>query len=324
MIGIASFTACSKAVSEDFISYQNNPLNDTAWTNNGYNAAALNSIIFPEITRNTTVVDSFNCFTDSKLSFGDSIIVSFPANAFSTLNGAPITNGNSKVKAEITVLKKRGDFIKYGAPTTNIFSLLEAGNYCDVKLTRDGQEIMLSAGSQATIKIKDSTASTNMKLFSGNIVKYNKDTLLSWSPSTNGKINLWLDNSAPYSSKIFGYEFTTNSIRWFGAASYVDSSQAKTRLNVILPSNYTNKNTIVFTALKMQKTVISLLNDPTTKTFFSYNIPLNAEFTLVAISKINADYYLDYRVIKAANPNPVSLAPSKKTFSQVLSFLDNL
>ncbi len=319
---LSAFSACNKAISDEFVSYPNNQLNDTVWANTGYNATALNKIIFPEITRSTGIVDSFNCLIESKLLFGDSIQIIFPANGCINANGSPITTNSSKIKAEITVLKKKGDFIKYANPTTNIFSLLQASSYCDIKLTKDGQEVNLAPNSQVKIKLKDSTASSDMRFFTGNAIKYFKDSLFAWSPSNDGKVDIWKDNSS--AGKILGYEFTTSRIRWFGAAHYADSNVAKSKLNVILPPNFTNKNTIVFAVLKNSKTVISLLGDASSKTFFTYNIPVNTEFTLVSVSKINGDYYFENRVIKSVSANPVSLAPYKKTLPSILEIIDKL
>lgn len=319
-----AFCACNKAVSDEFVSYTNNPLNDTSWSNSAFTSTVLNKIIFPEITKGTSVLDSFDCLNEGKLNFGDSLQVVIPANSCTNGNGSPITGNSSKIKAEIIWLKKKGDFVKYAAPTTNVFSLLEAANYCDIKLTKDGQEIALAPNSQIKIRLKDSTANGNMKFFAGNAIKYFKDSVFAWSPSNDGKVDLWKDNSNGSGSRILGYEFTTNRIRWFGAANYADSNVAKTKINVILPPNYTNKNTIVFAVLKNTKTVISLLSNLENKTFFTLNIPVNAEFTLVAVSRINGDYYFDNRVIKTASANPIGLTPYKKTLPSILEIIDKL
>lgn len=321
---ISALSACTKAISDEFVSYTNNQLNDTSWANNGYNSTTLNRNIFAEATRNTSIVDSFNYTIESKLSFGDSIQITFPAYSCTNINGSPITNSNTKIKAEITVLKKKGDFVKYANPTTNIFSLLQASSYCDIKLTKDGQEITIAPNSKVKIKLKDSIASSDMRFFTGNAIKYFKDSLLAWSPSNEGKVDIWRDNNGSNASKILGYEFTTNRIRWFGAAHYADSNVAKSKLNVILPPNFTNKNTAVFAVLKNSKTIINLLGDVSSKTFFTYNIPVNAEFTLVSVSKINGDYYLDSRVIKNVSANPISLSPYKKMLLFILEFIDKI
>ncbi|MDI9365879.1 MAG: hypothetical protein QM541_13065 [Flavobacterium sp.] len=323
LAAVGAFSACNKAVSDEFVSYTNSPLNDTAWSNSAFTLTVFNKSIFPEITKGTSFVDSFDCRNESKLNFGDSLQVIISANSCTNGNGSPITGNSSKIKAEIVWLKKKGDFIKYAAPTTNIFSLLEASTYCDIKLTKDGQEVALAPNSQIKIRLKDSTANSNMKFFAGNAIKYFKDSVFAWSPSTDGKIDLWKDNSNGSGSRILGYEFTTNRIRWFGAANYVDSNVAKTKINVILPPNFTNKNTVVFAVLKNIKTTINLLSNAENKTFFTLNVPVNTEFTLIAVSRINGDYYFDNRVIKTASANPISLTPSKKTLPYILAFIDS-
>jgi hypothetical protein len=317
---IIAFCACNKAISDEFVSYANNPLNDTTWSNVAYTPTTLNRIIFPEITKGATVVDSFDCAGDSKLIFGDSLQILIPANSCITLNGSPITSNGSKIIAEISWLKKKGDFVKYATPTTNVFSLLEASNYCDIRLSKDGQEVVIAPNAQVKIRCKDTTANSKMKFFTGNAIQYSKDSLFAWSPSNDGKIALLQDNS----SKIWGYEFTTNRIRWFGAANYADSSAAKTKINVILPPNFTNKNTVVYAVLKNTQTIISLLSNADNRTFFTLNIPVTAEFTLVAVSKINDDYYFDSRIIKNASANPIGLLPNKKPLPDILEIIDKL
>jgi len=321
---VSTLSACNKAVQDEFVSYNDNALNDTVWNNSGYNANSLNKIIIPDATRSTTIVDSFDCLSECKLTFGDSIQIIFPANSYTDANGNPITNNTSKIKAEIILLNQKGDFVKYATPTTNIFTLLEASNFCDIKLIKDSKEVNLAPNSQVKVRIKDSTANNNMKFFTGNSVKYFKDSVFAWTPSSDGKVALWLDNSNGGGGKTLGYEFTTSRIRWFGAATFADSSAAKTKLNVILPPNFTNKNTVVFAVLKNSKTIISLLSNPENKTFFTYNIPVNTEFTLISVSKIDGNYYFDSRVIKNANANPVSLSPYKKTLAFILELIGKL
>jgi hypothetical protein len=324
LVIILAFSACKKAVSDEFVSYSNNSLNDTSWAVNGYSFTNLNRTIFADVVKNTSIIDSFNYTTESKLSFGDSLQITFPAYSCTYINGSPITNTSTKIRAEITILKKKGDFVKYANPTTNIFSLLQASNYCDIKLTKDGQEVTIAPNTKIKIKLKDTTASSDMRFFTENIIKYFKDSLLAWSPSSDGKIDIWKDNNGGSTTKTLGYEFSTNRIRWFGAARYADSNIIKSKLNVFLSPNFTNKNTSIFVVLKNSKTVINLLADANNKTFFTYNIPTNTEFTLISVSKINGDYYLDSRVIKSANANPIGLLPIKKSLAFITDFIDKL
>jgi hypothetical protein len=315
---VLTITACTKATSDQFVSYTNNPLNDTVWSSNGTNISAITQIIIPDIAKNN-ITDSFNSLVDNTLTFGDSLQVVIPANACTNANGTAITT-SAKIKMDITLLRKKGDFIKHVSPTTNVISLLEAGNYVDIKLSRDGQEIKLDANNPIKIRVKDIAANSNMKFFSGAFIKYYQDTIFSWSPSFEGKVDIW-KSSTPTP---LGYEFTTNKLRWIGCSYFFDSLQPKTRLNVVLPSNHTNKNTALFLVLKNKKTVVSLLNHAATKTFFTHNIPVGTEATLVSLTKINANYYLGSKAIKVTNGDVLNILPEKKTLEQIVAYLNSL
>lgn len=315
---VLSVTACTKETSDQFVSYTNNPLNDTVWNSNGTNFYNIAKIIIPEVVKDN-ITDSFNSLVNNTITIGDSLEVAILANACIHANGAPITT-NAKIKIDITLLKSKGDFIKYASPTTNINNLLEAGVYLNVKLSRDGQDIKLASNSAIKIKVKDIVTSTNMVFFSGTSIRFNNDTIFSWIPSFDGKVELWKSNT----NTLLGYEFTTNKLGWIGSSYFSDSLLPKTRLNVVLPSNYTNKNTALFVVFKNKKTVVNLLNDPVTKTFFTYNIPVGTEATLVSLTKINANYYLGSKAIKVSNGDVLNVLPEKKTLEQIISYLNSL
>lgn len=315
---VLSVTACTKATSDQFVSYTNNPLNDTVWSSNGTNFYNITKIIIPDVVKDN-ITDSFNSLVNNTITIGDSLEVVILAKTCTNANGAPITT-NAKIKIDITLLKSKGDFIRYSSPTTNITNLLESGVYLNIKLSREGQDIKLAINSTIKIRVKDIITSTNMKFFSGTTIRFNNDTIFSWIPSFEGKVKLWKSNT----NTLLGYEFTTNKLGWIGSSYFSDSLLPKTRLNIVLPSNYTNKNTTLFVVFKNKKTVVSLLNDPVTKTFFTYNIPVGTEATLVSLTKINANYYLGSKAIKVSNGDVLNILPEKKTLEQISSYLNSL
>lgn len=318
LIVLVTITSCTKAVSDEFVSYPNNAQNDTVWSNTGINFLDFSKLIIL-LQSPTTVIDSFNATIDNTLTFGDSLQTTFGAGSCITKNGAIITS-TGKVKIEITLLRKKGDFLKYGVPTTSNLALLEPGNFLHISLSKDGEEVFLTPNSKVKIRIKDTAVNSNMKFFTGDYLKYNRDTIFSWSPSVDGKVEIWKNtNNMPR-----GYEFTTNKLRWVGCSFYADSLQPKTRLNVVLPSNYTNKNTAVFLVFKHKKIVVNLLNDALTKTFFTQNIPVGTEATLVSLTKINTTYYLGSKPIKATNGDVLQLLPEKKSLEQIIAYLNSL
>ena len=316
---VITITACTKETSDQFVSYSNNELNDTVWSSNGTNFSAITKVIIPDILKDN-ITDSFNSLVDNTLTFGDSLQVVILANACTNANGAPITT-SAKIKMDITLLRKKGDFIKYASPTTNVTSLLEAGDYVNIKLSKDGQEIKMAPNNPIKIRVKDIATNSNMKFFSGTFIRFNQDTIFSWLPSFDGKVEIWRNNTI---TQPFGYEFTTNRLGWIGCSLFSDSLQPKTRLNVVLPSNYTNKNTAVFVVFKNKKTVVNLLNDAVTKTFFTYNMPVGTEATLVSLTKINANYYLGSKAITVNNGDVLNMLPEKKSLEQIIAYLNSL
>ena len=315
---VVTITACTKETSDQFVSYNNNALNDTVWSSNGTNFSAITKIIIP-YNINDNITDSFNSLVTSTLTFGDSLQVVIPANACTNANGAPITSSD-KIKIDITLLRKKGDFIKFASPTTNLTSLLEAGNYLDIKLSKEGQDIKLATNNPIKIRVKDIVTNSNMKFFSGAFIRFNQDTIFSWLPSFDGKVEIWANST----STPLGYEFTTNKLGWIGCSFFSDSLQPKTRLNVVLPSNYTNKNTAVFVVFKSKKTIVNLLDDAVTKTFFTYNIPVGTDATLISLTKINANYYLGSKAITVTNGDVLNMLPEKKTLEQIITYLNSL
>ena len=315
---VVTITACTKETSDQFVSYNNNALNDTVWSSNGTNFSAITKIIIP-YNINDNITDSFNSLVDNTLTFGDSVQVVIPANSCTNAIGNAITS-SGKIQIDITLLRKKGDFIKFASPTTYLTSLLEAGDYLNIKLSKAGQDIKLATNNPIKIRVKDIVTSSNMKFFGGTFIKFNQDTIFSWLPSFDGKVEIWASST----STPLGYEFTTNKLGWIGCSFFSDSIQPKTRLNVVLPSNYTNKNTAVFVVFKNKKTVVNLLNDAVTKTFFTYNIPVGIDATLISLTKINSNYYLGSKDIKVTNGDVLNILPEKKTLEQIIAYLNSL
>ncbi len=304
-------------MSGDFVSYSNDELNDTTWSrlvNNSSFETALAPLQTPSI------IDSFNSTAGAVLSYGDSLQVSFPANNYVALNG--LVTGT--VKVEITVLKKRSDFIRFFKPTITTNALLDAANEIDIKLTKNGREVFLQHGAFIKLKLKDILASADMKFFVGTNGIVNGNTHFLWLYNSDGKVNIWQDTLQGGIVRKLGYEFVTNKLRWFGGCNIIDSSLPKTRLNVTLPLNYTNKNTTVFVVFKNRKTVVALSADNDKKLFYTLNIPTGSEVTLLSLTRINNDFYLGSKVVSITNANAISLKPEKKELFKIFEFLGQL
>jgi len=315
--GILLLQSCTKNASDLFMPYVQNPQNDTAWAPSAATKQSIAQAFLPELAK-PTLKDSFNFLTGGVVTFGDSLQIIFPPRAFPSGN----TLLNSNIVVEATLARTKGDYIRYDKTTSSYANLLESGAYVNLKLTKGGKEVFPSYNSVVRLKIKDTLAKNNMSFFEGAAVSYYDDSLFSWFPSFDGKVNVWMGNN---NNGVLGYDISTSWMHWFGSAWFPDSASVpKTRLNIILPVNFTNRNTQVYAVFNNRKTVVGLLSSNTTHTFYTTNIPVNASLTLISISKINNDYYWGSTVIQATGSDPIKWQPAKKSLSDISALLDKL
>src|SRR5205085_9635818 len=85
----------------------------------------------------------------------------FPVGCLHTPNGQPATG---KVYFESILLKKKGDIIRMGTPTTSNGRMLLSGGEFFIRLRTDSGELQLLQGSTIYVKYADPSPSTAMKL----------------------------------------------------------------------------------------------------------------------------------------------------------------
>ncbi|MFL9484681.1 hypothetical protein ACI6Q2_18000 [Chitinophagaceae bacterium LWZ2-11] len=318
-VTITTMFSCRKDSSASFVPYTNG-LNDTTWSAFSTVKKAVSSSFLPEL-EHKPLVDSFDCGAGAQFIWGDSVQAILPPYAYYN-NAGPITSG--KIVVEVTVLVHAGDFIRYDKPTINYnYAALEAGAYVNIKLTKDGQDVSFVPGASYKIRVKDPGAKASLSYFAGYAFKYavSGDSIFSWSPSYNGKALIWYDLQT---SKKLGHEITSYNLRWFGSSQFADSTPPRTRVNVLLPLNFTNKNTEVFAVYQNNKVILSFLPSAPTRTFYIPGIVVNTNVTLVSISKINGSYYLGSKNVTITGPNGISLTPVKKSLQDISNFLNGL
>ena len=323
------FTACNKELSDNFTTYPDHPLNDTAWVKNVANTASINDlfdVIVPDI-----IVDSFNAGTSGTLRYGDSLEIAYDSSSF-------VTNGTSstlsgKARIEITQLKRKGDFIKIFRPTTTSNgSLLETGGGLYIRASKDDKELSVATGKTIQIKYSDLDSSKpNMQIFYGRegipVPIRGIDTSFSWIRDFDTSyLSTWSKISTnPLVPSYYGYTVKSKNLHWITADRYVDSTLPKTKVTAILSPNYTNKNTAVFAVFANQKTVVSLRGDYASRSFFANNIPLKSAIKLVSLSKIGGDFYLGVKDISSvATVTSYTIVPDKKSLSEIIKFLNSL
>lgn len=322
---IVGFSACTKDLSDDFRVYPNNPLNDTVWSKSINSNAPLHEIL--DSTLPIPLIDSFNANSADTVRLPNNIELSFPANACLYLSGTPVVG---KIKIELQPLLKKGDMLRALQATTSNNTLLELTGQFFLKLSKNGQELILAPSTFIKIKYPDTQDNPQqyMSLFKGiessPPPSWGRDTSFTWQKgdiySTTG---IWYKIGTGPNNK--GYEMSTKNIRWIGCGRYLDSTLPKNKLTAILPPNFTNKNTIVFAVFENTKTIIELKADYASRSFAALNIPLNTKLNIVSISKIGSTFYYGSKnVTDIGNTAILSSTPDKKILSSILSELDKL
>lgn len=315
---IAFFYSCKKDIQNGFILYTNLGINDTVWVNKPMSTHVADSVS-NAINNTTFFVDTFDANKGRIIKLNDSLEVAIqPNSCFNPDNSMP-TSGN--IRIEVLDLRKKGDYIKYLLPTTSNKYLLENEGTFYVSLSQNNHEILLKPGSYLKLKWIDATPVQYMKFFELYSLR-SLDSLYTWMQGNDGNIAVWDSTSLGVNKR--GYEMVSGSTGWLGCSLFTDTLQQRTRLNVTLPPNYTNKNTFVFASFKNTRTIVRLSPDFNSRSFYALNVPVNSTVTLLSISLIDKHYYWSRTDVTVTNANRFSLSPEKLGVTNLINNLDNL
>lgn len=245
------------------------------------------------------------------------LICNFSPNCCQKSNGTAVTG---KVYVELILLKKKGDMIRMGKPTTSNGRLLISGGCFFIRLKKDGEELQLKPNAAVQVKYADPQPSSLMKVFYGDESNPNQ---FNWLPSdTNGTI-------APVSAGNQFYELYSKNLRWVNCDYFYDTTNAvRTKLQTELPNNYTNANTIAYVVFNDLRIVVKMNGDHTIKKFVSGKLPVGKNVTVVVVSKQGDFYFLGKSTVTTANTGSanqsVPINPVKTSLSDIKAYLATL
>jgi hypothetical protein len=321
-------SSCQKELSSygDITRYDNHPLNDTVWQNTLPGTASVHALF--RLLAPVVSIDSFPVTKDTTLNFGDSLEISFTAGSC-TAPGAPGVPVSGIAKLELFHLRSKGDYIKAFKPTTSNSYLLESAGAFFLRVTKDGKELVLLPGTSIKIRfLADGEPKPNCQVFNGRegnpIPESGIDTAFNWVRDTDSS---WIRTfqKPGGTGTVKGYEMLIKNLRWAAAERYLDSTAPKAKLSVILPLNYTNKNTAAFAVFADHKTVVHLKADYASRTFAALNIPKGKKFRIVTITKIGEDMYLGTKDVDDIGTTVAfSVNPEKKSLQEIIQFLNTL
>jgi hypothetical protein len=236
------------------------------------------------------------------------------------------TTANGKLQITYKPIVKKGDYIRYAKATTSNNMLLESAATFYASVTQGGQELQLA--NNATIRFRytqnyTSAIQYNFFLNDASTTNYNN-----WVGNTltnnNGYVNPWTDMNG--SQQVKGYDVYSKKTTWVACGNYIDSLGVlpSTRINVILPLNFTNNNTAVYAVFKNKNVVARLTADYNSRSFYVPNIPTGTDVILIAVSKIGNDIYFGNKELLANSSTMTNLSVNSSTIADVGAFLDNL
>ena len=317
--------SCQKSTTGDFVPNPVQP--DTSWV-------STDSI--PPVTTvldKPAIVDSFNSNSDeSGITSGDSLSVNFPAGGCMTApnNPASTIKNTDKVSVAVLLLNSKGDIIRHRLSTESNSNPLIFGAYVNIRLFYKGQQIFWNGAlPPVQVKVRDYNILKGLNYYFYQPLPVSSTNVRdsAWLPVTNpiiGNVSVYSETENRVVKN--SYLIRTSRLGWFGCDSLLSGNTytQKTRLNVILPINYTNKNTIVYAVFDKIKSVVRLNSNTVGKTFGTANIPTQASITLVSISNINGVYYLGTKSIVTADSTPISIKPVQKDLTEIDHFLKTL
>jgi hypothetical protein len=335
-------TSCTKEVSvEEFIQYQNNPLNDTVWSTSLKATDAVNTIVtdlMPPVEKETLNLE--NTLSEIKVGGNDSFRISFAKDIFTSVENGVATPVKPEGNAEIQIfrIRRTGDLIKCMRSTqlknglTNVLTETVGGFF--IRVIKDGKELSIKDGANYQLKWIETgigNPKENLRRYyakeSSPAPAYNvTDVNFEWKPDTYTIPTEIKPEYGPIGTGNYRYiYYPTNltSLRWVTLQRDVQLGSTATRLTTIFPPNFTNKNTAVFACYKNQKTAVKLDFDYTSRSFRTDLLPSGAEIKIISISKIGNSYYLSEKVVsKLSSGSIIKLEPEKISLAKLQAYLD--
>ncbi|PZX63674.1 hypothetical protein [Hydrotalea sandarakina] len=314
-----TISSCKKDFSDEFTPYQGVAFNDTTWTNEPISNSFIDSLQ-SQIGLTNPFLNLFNPSLDTTVWLKNNIRIKIPGKScvYQNNNLNAVTDS---VQLKLIQIRKRGDFIRYMLSATSGQYPLVVASAFYVTYSCKNQPVSIDPNKPITIQWEDDDAVSGMQYYSG-IPNSSALYDINWQIDNTGTVSNW--DTMMNGSHIIGYTIQSTHSQWFSAGAPMDTSLGTTNLNVVLPLNFTNKNTLVFAVFNNVRSVLKLTPSAGEKGFYAQHIPTNANITLVSISLINNNLYVGTNVLYGINAGLQKLFPTKISPQALNELLNNL
>ncbi len=315
LISLLLIASCKKDTNE-FVPDPGQQL-DSAWTNN----VTVNSqvLILSKNLQGSFTAQNINTATDTTVTSASGLQISFPTNGL-LLNGTALSG---TVKVEYVLLQKKGDFIRYGVPTSSSKYPLESGGALHIRLTSNGQPLTVANSRKIIIRYHDAEPKQGMSIFYGNSSTVTNSLLFDWTlANDNSFVKVWDSTSTYPAAK--GYAVETYRTGWVNVDRSIPSGQPRVEIKAVLPDLFSNANSAVYMVFKNYRSVVQLSGNTSLRHFSFPNIPVNEPVIFVSISKVGSSYYLGVKEEKTVANMVSFIKPTLSSLDAINALLNNL
>lgn len=269
----------------------------------------------------TVYIDSFEVNSSpATIVSPDGLTCLFPPLCCVTPNGATVTG---KVYVQMLLIRKKGDMIAADKPTISNGRLLVSGGEIFVKLTRNGDELLLAPGKSIVLKYNDPLPVSAMRLFYGDESNPNRFNWVLADSLGAGTQNITIGNNF--------YQLVSNRLRWINCDAFADTAGlARVQVTASLSPIYTNVNTVCYLVFNNRRSVVGMYGNATTKKFQSGLVPVGEPVTMVTLSKLGDQYFIGKQVFvtgqnsAVANQQIIHVAPLPTSLPDIKAYLGTL
>lgn len=301
----------------DFSLYPGLELNDTTWNNSPTTIIKTDSLI--KDFAMPVATESFSASTGGSFVVGSTTKITLPVNAYLQYPSLTPIATSSIIKAEVIAMYKKGDFIRNLKTTSTLAGIGETNAMFRVKLSNTNGDIILKTDSFLRIDYAQPTANSWYKFYYEVANLSNPNNPFYWVAGNVNDGSCFASNNITIfgTNTVTGYEIKSNRTGFLSITKGYTSTST-TRANVVLPVNFTNKNTVVFAVFNTKNIVLRLLPDAVNRNFYFENMPEGESVNFISISYIDGKYYwgdatyttsrsmAKYKVTPRLNPVPVS------------------
>ncbi len=233
---------------------------------------------------------------------------------------------NGSISIELIEIYSRGDMIKYRRFPVSSNRVLNSAGELFVKMNSNGKELHLKSTGALQIRVPVANPTEGKEVFYLEPVLVSDFDWIEASSTVDSvgsvKVVEWMGTSGLQT----GYEFSSKRLGWINAASFLDDPNLeKGQARVQLPKKYKPLNTVAFVVFKDLNAVLPLPFDSSLNSIIKMDLPLDAEVTLLIISRQGGDIFHLGQLPTTTGANlDVEIVPKEAPLQEIVTFLDDL